>query len=363
MANKICSPVVVENPIFPAIASHPVLYNCQGQTPANALDSGCCSIEKSASSCRVSTNQCKPSISSSLNDYKRPTPPKSYHSFNGKELELQFGKLQVTLEDDNDGKKTIPKKASKHSSALTLRAVKHLPLKRASPSKRRRKKPGATKLPTTASKFVLKPSKLSRCVKAAFNRSYTDFYRNRPLPDRQRLHSSEKELSVYHDFSTACCKELESIELDSTSSSDNSLRPRSSSLPAAGSPSISPEPSSPSTSTTNNENALDSAQKFSARRSRRKHLSKVDQKALKGDGNRADARPGETRGNRANKRRKSPLGSLATSSVQQSMQGLGNQTDNAQDNLDASIDRLADYLEDSILLPKKMSFMAEMMYT
>lgn len=361
MANKVCSPVVVENPIIPAITSHAVLYNCQGQSPGNALDSACCSIEESTSSCRVSTTKCKPSISSSRSNLKNVIPSKSYHSFNGRELTLQFEKLQVALEDDNDGKGTILRKANKHSSALTLRAVKHHPLKKASTSKTRRKKPGATK-PSTASKFVLKPSKLNRCVKAAFNRSYTDFYRNRPLKDPQRVDSSEKELSVYHDFSTACCKELETIQLGSSSFADSVLRPRSSSLPAAGSPSLSPtEPSLPPT---NNENALEPAQPFSTRRSRRKHISKVDQKASNNDMNKVDVRSVETRGsNRANKRRKSPPASLITSSVQQTMQGLGNKNENAQDTLDASIDRLADYLEDSILLPKKMSFMAEMMYT
>jgi hypothetical protein len=71
----------------------------------------------------------------------------------------------------------------------------------------------------------------------------------------------------------------------------------------------------------------------------------------------------ETRGaTRANKRRKSPPGSSATS-FRLSIESTKNERDNSRDNLDASIDRLADYLEDSILLPKKMSYMAEMMYT
>jgi hypothetical protein len=52
-----------------------------------------------------------------------------------------------------------------------------------------------------------------------------------------------------------------------------------------------------------------------------------------------------------------------TNCVQQSIATSENVKDKAHDTLDASIDRLADYLEDSILLPKKMSFMAEMMYT
>lgn len=48
---------------------------------------------------------------------------------------------------------------------------------------------------------------------------------------------------------------------------------------------------------------------------------------------------------------------------QQSVGSVEDGRDKSHDNLDASIDRLADYLEDSILLPKKMSYMAEMMYT
>merc|ERR1712061_824452 len=91
----------------------------------------------------------------------------------------------------------------------------------------------------------------------------------------------EKDLSIYHDFSEACSKELQTIAL-SSSSNESILRPRSSSLPAAGASMLkSGPPSSPPTS------------------------SKYD---------RNDSASVETRGaTRANKRRKSPPGSSATS--------------------------------------------------
>lgn len=360
MSNKVCSPVVVENPIIPAIASHAVLFNYQAQKAANSLESACCSSKESSSSCRISTSKCASSVSASLNNYTHPIASHSYHSFNGKELVLQFEKLQFTPEE-HDAREVFPKNATKYSSALTLRAVKHKPFKRAAISKTNRRR-GSTS--PNASKFVLKPSKLNSCVKAAFNRSYTDFNRSRLSSDIQVECKAEKELSVYHDFSAACGKELESIELASSTSNENSLRPRSSSLPAAGTPALEQDSSSLLSTSPTNGNAVELTQQLSARRSRRKHLSKGDQKASKNDVNKSEHSSLETRvTTRANKRRKSPPGTLMTNCVQQSIATSENVKDKAHDTLDASIDRLADYLEDSILLPKKMSFMAEMMYT
>lgn len=346
--------------MLPAIASHTVLYNYQAQTPNNALDSACCSIKETSPSCRISTSKCASSSRSSLKHCTNPGISHTYHSFNGKELTLQFNQLQVTL-DEHNIKETIPKNAPKYSSALTLKAVKHQPLKRASISKKGRKSKGGNKS-SAASKFVLKPSKLNRCVKAAFTRSYADFNRGRPSSD---LKKSEKDLSVYHEFSAACGKELETIALGTSTSVENTLRPRSSSLPAAGTPSLDSASSSlPSTSQTKNGNAEELANQVSTKRSRRKHLSKCDQKHSKNDINQNDVGLIDSRiTSRANKRRKSPPRSSIPISVQQSIGSSENKKDKAQDTLDASIDRLADYLEDSILLPKKMSFMAEMMYT
>lgn len=348
MSNKICSPVVVENPIFPAITSHAISYNYEAQKPANALESICCSSKEKSASCRVSSSNYVSPASASLNNYTQPIVSHTYHSFNGKELELQFEKLQCSA-DDHDAKETT-QKTSKYSSALTLKAVKHQPLKKAVISRSNRLRRG-TKSPNT-SKFVLKPSKLNSCVKAAFNRSYSDFYRNGHSSDKIEC-KGEKELSVYHDFSTACSKELETIELASSINTENSLRPRSSSLPAAGSPVL----EQPSSSSPPTKNALE----LSTRRSRRKHLSKGDQNQ---SNDRKNFSSSENKiSTRANKRRKLPPETLSSSCAQQHTESSENEKAKVNDNLDASIDRLTDYLQESILLPKKMSFMAEMMYT
>ena len=200
-------------------------------------------------------------------------------------------------------------------------------------------------------------------MKVAFNRSYTDFYRSLPSSDINAESKVDKELSVYHDFSAACSKELETIELTSSTSCESSLRPRSSSLPAAGASTLETTSNSPSTSPTKNGNVLEPAQHSSSRKSRRKHLSKGDLNVSKNDANDHSISSLEPRiTSRANKRRKSP----PDHSIIGHQHSVGRSKDGREkshDNLDASIDRLADYLEDSILLPKKMSFMAEMMYT
>jgi len=342
MSNKVYSPVVVENPIIPAISSHAVLF-------------------RENSTCRVSTSACS-SVNASSNNYVHPVKSHTYHNFNGKELALQLDKLHFTS-DDNDTKKHMNKGSTGYSSALTLKAVKQRPLKRAVHSKTNRGKQQGNKSSINAPKFVLKPSKLNRCVKTAFSRSYTDFYRNIPSSDIQTESKVEKELSVYHDFSEACSKELETIQWASSISNENLLRPRSSSLPAAGASALESVSSvSPSTSPNKIGNSSDVTQHSSARRSRRKHQSKADLKPSRNDTN-ENSVPIETRGaTRANKRRKSPPGA-SMSSIKHSIDSLEDERDKSHDNLDASIDRLADYLEDSILLPKKMSYMAEMMYT
>ena len=357
MSNKVCSPVVVENPIIPAIASRTVLYNYQSQKPNSSFEPTCCSSDGNSHPCRISTSTCSSSLTTSTNNHAHSVKPHTYHSFNGKELALQFEKLQCTS-DDHDTKEKFKKCSAKYSSALSIKAVKHQPLKKVVISQTSRRRQGKK---SNAPKFVLKPSKLNQCVKAAFNRSYTDFYRSHPS-DIQAECKAEKELSVYHDFSAACSKELETIELASSTSCESSLRPRSSSLPAAGASALQTSSNSPSASPNKNGNASELVQHSSTRRSRRKHLSKGELNVSKNDSNEHSIPSLEPRiTSRANKRRKSPPGHSMGGfhhSVRSSKDG-----DKSHDNLDASIDRLADYLEDSILLPKKMSFMAEMMYT
>jgi len=361
MSNKVYSPVVVENPIIPAISSHAVLFNYQSQKSTISGEPSCCSSEKN-STCRVSTSTCS-SVNTPSNNYAHPVKSHPYHNFNGKELALQFEKLHFAS-DDHDTKQKMKKFSTKYSSALTLKAVKQRPLKRAVISKTDRGRQQGNKSSPNAPKFVLKPSKLNRCVKAAFSRSYTDFYRNIPLSDIQTDCKVEKELSVYHDFSEACSKELETIQWASSISNESLLRPRSSSLPATGASALESVSSISSfTSPMKNCNASEVTQHSSARRSRRKHLSKADLQLSGNDTNENGVSSIETRvTTRANKRRKSPPGASMTCN-QQSIDGLEDGREKPLDNLDASIDRLADYLEDSILLPKKMSFMAEMMYT
>jgi len=357
MSNKVCSPVVVENPIIPAIASRTVLYNYQSQKPNSSFEPTCCSNDGNSHPCRISTSTCSSSVTTSTNNHAHSVKPHTYHSFNGKELALQFEKLQCTP-DDHDTKEKFKKSSAKYSSALSIKAVKHQPLKKVVISQTSRRRQGNK---SNTPKFVLKPSKLNRCVKAAFNRSYTDFYRSHPS-DIQAECKAEKELSVYHDFSAACSKELETIELASSTSSESSLRPRSSSLPAAGASALVTSSNSPSASPNKNGNASELVQHSSTRRSRRKHLSKGELNVSKNDSNEHSIPSLEPRiTSRANKRRKSPPGH-SMGGFQQSVR-CSKDGDKSHDNLDASIDRLADYLEDSILLPKKMSFMAEMMYT
>jgi len=359
MSNKVCSPVVVENPIIPAIASRTLLYNYQAQKSNTSFENTCYTDDGNSPTCRISTSTCSSSINTSSTIRSDPVKLRTYHSFNGKELALQFEKLQCTP-DDHDTKQKF-KKFNKHSSALTLKAVKHQPLKKAVISKTNRRRQG--KKSSNTNKFVLKPSKLNRCVKVAFNRSYTDFYRSLPSSDINAESKVDKELSVYHDFSAACSKELETIELTSSTSCESSLRPRSSSLPAAGASTLETTSNSPPTSPTKNGNVLEPAQHSSSRKSRRKHLSKGDLNVSKNDANDHSISSLEPRiTSRANKRRKSPP-DHSIIGLQHSVGRSKDGREKSHDNLDASIDRLADYLEDSILLPKKMSFMAEMMYT
>merc|ERR1712018_529804 len=155
--------------------------------------------------CRSETKNINTNSSRS---YAHSVNPHAYHSFKGRELVLQFENLQCTSDDSDTIDKT--KKASpRHSSALTLKAVKNRPFKKAVISKGIRSK--KEKNIYNPAKFVLKPSKLNRCVKAALNRSYTDCYSNRSNNNMEDL-KVDKELSLYHDFSIACSKELETIE-------------------------------------------------------------------------------------------------------------------------------------------------------
>ena len=352
MSNKVYSPVVVENPIIPAIASSSVLYNCQSQENGASCKTSCYASEKN--SCRSETKYVL-STNSSKN-CAQSVNPNTYHSFKGRELVLQFENLQCTENDSNNIEKV--KKTSKYSSALTLKAVKHRPFKKAVISKGIRSKKEKTNVCNSA-KFVLKPSKLNRCVKAALNRSYTDSHTN-PLNDSLEELKADKELSLYHDFSIACSKELETIEQASASSNESSLRPRSSSLPAAGASASHPNSSaSPSPEKNGSPTAT---QNSTTRRSRRKHLSKCDTRVSNNDLNVDSPSNDQKVTSRGSKRRISPP-EHSISSVQKSAENLEDERNKPRDNLDASIDRLADYLEDSILLPKKMSFMAEMMYT
>lgn len=347
--------MVVENPIIPAIASSSVLYNFQSLENGASCKPSCFSSEEN--SCRSENNKRFNAHASARNNYQ-PVNPHAYHSFHGRELVLQFENLQCTPDDDSTVVK-VKTKSPKYSSALTLKAVKNRPLKKAVISKSVKSEKQRIKQSYPA-KFVLKPSKLNRCVKAAFSRSYIDCHHSSPSSNTQVDLKADKELSLYHDFSIECSKELETIELASSASNESPLRPRSSSLPASGASASLPT-SSPSTLPGNNGSS-ESKQNSSTRRSRRKHLSKCDTKVSNNDLNMNNAANDQRVASRANKRRKSPPEHSLTN-VQQSGERFEDDREKSRDNLDASIDRLADYLEDSILLPKKMSFMAEMMYT
>ena len=147
MSNK--TPVVVESPIIPAISPHNLLYNCQTkrQTSKDSSTAAYCSIEEN-SSCRgalsTSSKLASGTSHACLDNYVTDLP---YHTFNGRNLALSFDRLQLYFEapEEQDSCSATTKvfhknkrKSKKYSSALTLKAVKHMPLKKASPSKTRR---------------------------------------------------------------------------------------------------------------------------------------------------------------------------------------------------------------------------------
>jgi len=147
-------------------------------------------------------------------------------------------------------------------------------------------------------------------------------------PSRLKLDPVQDDPTPSNHFSfEKCSKELESILEPSSSSCSQPLRPRSASLP-----SHQPKSDVPKSGQTMVKKSLVKPAAVSVKDrvvKKRKHLS-----------------PGEEA--KAETQRKT------STCAQQARQD----TELTQD-----IDRLADYLEESVLLPKKMSYMAEMMYT
>lgn len=150
-------------------------------------------------------------------------------------------------------------------------------------------------------------------------------------PSRLKV-ESPKDSPAHFSFEN-CSKELESIMAPSSSTSGASqpaLRPRSASLPSQQSKSDVPK----KRQTMVKKALVTTASKPSSKDrvvKKRKHLSPAEEAKTAG-----------------------PERKTSTCAQQAARQD----TELSQD-----IDRLADYLEESVLLPKKMSYMAEMMYT
>lgn len=143
-------------------------------------------------------------------------------------------------------------------------------------------------------------------------------------PSKLKL-SHEPSFTTSNHFSFEnCSKELESIMAPSGVNFEP-VRPRSSSLPTAKKKPIKEDGKS-------NKSHVDSSTSKDRVVKKRKHNLGSDEEG----------------------RSKQPQRKNSSTCAQQARQN----TELSQD-----IDRLADYLEESILLPKKMSYMAEMMYT
>lgn len=165
-----------------------------------------------------------------------------------------------------------------------------------------------------------------------------------------------------------CSKELESI-IQTAHNTTALIRPRSSSLPSSSSSSRkassepSPLPASADNYTKVNPGGLKSAS------------SKVSNKCGTGiNYESAKSCHFKSREKLGKRSRKAPRANLSDNATcdqldhrnhhhQHHQSTCAQQAMLKREVLSQDVDRLADYLEDSILLPKKMSYMAEMMYT
>jgi hypothetical protein len=169
--------------------------------------------------------------------------------------------------------------------------------------------------PRLRKSFSLRPSKLN------------------VLPVKQQPQPQQADNAENNFSFDICSKELESIiqkSSESRSGSSNSIiRPRSSSMPSSY--------TSSNQQSTKEQQACVTFTKRKGENRVRRSDKKVTSKEKNGV-----------------KRRNQDQSSSSSSCAQQARRN----EDVSQD-----IDRLTDYLEESILLPKKMSYMAEMMYT
>lgn len=143
-----------------------------------------------------------------------------------------------------------------------------------------------------------------------------------------------------------CSKELESIISTSSSVGHNHyrsvIRPRSSSLPST--------PTSSQSSIPGRRQESPHSFVFKKQNVKSQRKAEVSSKET-------EKMPGPSK---PIKKRKTLNGKRDHRALESS---CAQQARNEDENISYSIDRLTDYLEESILLPKKMSYMAEMMYT
>lgn len=146
-------------------------------------------------------------------------------------------------------------------------------------------------------------------------------------PSRLKVESA-KDSPAHFSFEN-CSKELESIMAPSSSgASQPALRPRSASLPSQQSKSDVP-----------------------------KKRQTMVKKALVTTASKPSSK------DRVVKKRKHLSPEAKTAGPERKTSTCAQQAARQDTELSQDIDRLADYLEESVLLPKKMSYMAEMMYT
>jgi len=213
--------------------------------------------------------------------------------------------------------------------------------------------------------FALRPSKLNF------------------LPGKDLAESGKKALlggknSEHFSFEN-CSKELESIMQRSTLHSNSAIRPRSSSLPNTAPP---PYQASYQASKPGVKIGVDDAPCNACRQMSPKEkadFSKLvfshSKNASKKLRQKAASKQGQSGGsNKSDSALKAstpavttnvtPTGATKRKCEQAASQGgSASCAQQARQDLSQDIDRLTDFLEESIMLPKKMSYMAEMMYT